>query len=42
MLFVHRPRRDIAGIARAIAAALGSKDERDRSLQHKESRVELV
>jgi len=42
MLFVHRSCRDIAGIARAVGAAISSKDESDRPIQHKQSRVKLV
>jgi hypothetical protein len=42
MLFVHGPRRDIAGVARTVRAGAGSKDELDRSLEYKEPRVKIV
>jgi hypothetical protein len=42
MFFVHRSCRDVARIARTVGAALGSKDKRERSLQHEQPRVKLV
>jgi hypothetical protein len=42
MFFVYRSRRDITGVPRAVSAAVTAEDERDRSLQHKQPRVELV
>src|SRR5271165_467797 len=42
MFFVHRSCRNVAGVARTVGAAIGSKDERDRSFQHKQPRIKLV
>src|SRR6516225_11351227 len=42
MFFVHCSRRDIAGIARTVGDAIASKDQRDRSLQHKEPRIKIM
>ena len=42
MFFVHCSRRDIAGVARSVGDAIASKDQRDRSLQHKEPRIEIM
>jgi hypothetical protein len=42
MFFVHSSCRDGAGVARAVSAALIAKDECDRSVEHKEPRIELV
>ena len=42
MFFVHRSCRNVTGVARTVGAAIGSKDKRDRSLQHKQPRVKLV
>ena len=42
MFFVHRSCRDATGVARAVGAAISTKDKRDRSLQHKQPRVKFV
>jgi hypothetical protein len=42
VLFVHRSCRDIAGIAWTVGTPLGSKDKRERTLQHKQPCVKLV
>jgi hypothetical protein len=42
MLFVHRPGRDVARVARTIGAAVVTEDQRDGSVQQKKSRIELV
>jgi hypothetical protein len=42
VLFVHRSRWDAAGVTRAVGAAVSATDKRQRSLEHKQSSIELV
>jgi hypothetical protein len=42
MFFVHTSCRDSTGVTRAIGTAVMAKDERDGSVEHKQSRVKLV
>jgi hypothetical protein len=42
MLFVHRPGRDVARVTRTVGAAVITEDQRDGSVQHKNSRIEPV